>query len=112
MVTYTEILIFQRTFRDFMNKIMGRKQAEVQFYLKGRIKGYVGYSFIGYTTNRDGLHGLHYSLQANTFRFGTYCESNGNHTQVLYMKTPAKIKDSMIDVSTSRKSKQLVLKER
>ncbi len=111
-MNYSEFEKNEEAFYAFLRQLNRKREIEVIYYeYTGQNRMY-DIAFIGYETNSEGLHGIHYNKQRFTYQFGTREIDRKSRLNVLtepqIKKIPAYLKEVFLEVA--RKKIDVIIK--
>ena len=70
-MNYTQMMNKETAFSNFLTQQKRKSEMTVYYYTLRTPLGKYDFAYMGYETNTEGLHGIHYDRRRNSYYFGT-----------------------------------------
>jgi hypothetical protein len=115
-MNYKELQNLEDAYYVFLKNLKRKRLIRVEYHTAVGSRGRYDIAFIGYETEKGGLHGIHYIKQLYSYYFGTRGKGGDSWKNVLtggqLFDLPQIIKDGIQEVIRNKKETKINLKQK
>ena len=105
-MNYSELINKENAFSIFLTQQKRKSEITVHYYRINTNTGVYDFAFIGYATNTEGFHGIHYDRRRNSYYFGTRNKNKNSTLTTLTFnqinEIPILFRTMLLNVSNSK----------